>query len=79
MLSFWDRVNNWYFISISGILILALIFFCFLDKGKKGKPEFYLPFCLIILTVFYEYLAAVTVEFKEVNKWLYQVFNYPLK
>ena len=76
MLSFWDRVNNWYFISISCILILALLFFFFLDKEKKGKPEFYLPFCLIILTVFYEYLAAVTVHFKEVNKWLYQVFNY---
>lgn len=77
MLSFWDRVNNWYFISISGILILALIFFFFLEKEKKGNPEFYLPFCLIMLSVFYEYLAAVTVHFKEVNKWLYGVFNYP--
>lgn len=77
MLSFWDRVNNWYFYTISGIFILGLILFFFLEKDKRGKPEFYLPFCLIMLSVFYEYLAAVTVHFKEVNKWLYQVFNYP--
>ncbi len=77
MLDFWSRVNNWYFYSISGILILALIFFFFLEKDKKENPGFYLPLSLILLTVFYEYLAAVTVHFKEVNNWLYGFFNYP--
>lgn len=77
MLDFWDRVDDWYFFSISGIFILALILFFFLENEKQRKPEFYLPFCLILLTVFYEYLAAVTVHFKGINKWIYQVFNYP--
>jgi hypothetical protein len=77
MIDFWSRVNNWYFISISGISILALILFFFLEKDKRGRPELYLPFCLILLSVFYEYLAAATVQFVEINKWLYGVFNYP--
>ncbi len=63
--------------SISGFFILALVFYFFLEKEKKLKPEFYLPFSLILLTVFYEYLAAVTVHFIEINNWLYHVFNYP--
>ena len=77
MLSFWDRINNWYFPIITGIFILALVFFFFLEKEKKEKPEFFLPFSLIILTVFYEYLAAITVHFKEINNWIYPIFNYP--
>lgn len=77
MLDFWFRVNNWYFYTLSGIFILGLILFFFLEKDKRGKPGFYLPFCLILLSVFYEYLAAATVEFLEINKWLYGVFNYP--
>lgn len=77
MLDFWSSVNNWYFYCISGIFILALFLFFFLEKDKRRKPEFYLPFCLIMLSVFYEYLAAATVEFLEINEWLYGVFNYP--
>lgn len=77
MLDFWSRVNYWYFYIISGIFILALILFFFLEKDKRVKPEFYLPFSLILLSVFYEYLAAATVVFIEINKWLYGVFNYP--
>lgn len=77
MLDFWSRVSNWYFFTISGIFILGLILFFFLEKDKRGKPEFYLPFSLILLSVFYEYLAAVTVVFSEINKWLYGIFNYP--
>jgi len=77
MLDLWSRVNYWYFYWISGIFILALFLFFFLEKDKRGKPEFYLPFCLILLSVFYEYLAAATIVFIEINKWLYGVFNYP--
>ena len=77
MLDFWSRVNNWYFYSISGIFILALLSSFFLEKDKRAKPELYLPFSLILLSVFYEYLAAATVVFIEINKWLYGVFNYP--
>ncbi|SEG28208.1 hypothetical protein [Algoriphagus boritolerans] len=77
MLDFWSRVNNWYFYILSGIFILAVILFFFLEKNKRKKPEYYLSFSLILLSVFYEYLAAATVQFIEINKWLYGIFNYP--
>ncbi len=77
MLDLWSRINNWYFLCLTLIFILALFLFFFLEKDKRGKPEFYLPFGLIMLSAFYEYLAAATVEFLEINKWLYGVFNYP--
>lgn len=77
MLELWSRINNWYFLSITGVFILALLFFPFLEKNKKRKPEFYLPLVLIVFSVFYEYLAAATVVFLSINKWLYGIFDYP--
>lgn len=71
------RVNNWYCISILGILLLAILFFSFLEKEKKRKPEFFLPFVLTANSVFYEFLGGATIVFLEINKWLYGIFNYP--
>lgn len=85
---------SWYLISIDILLVVGIICFLQLPREKKLKKSYWLPFLILIFTIFYENLGAYTnynfrfkgavnaffgnTEHPEYNFWLFNIANKQL-
>ncbi|SFO26875.1 hypothetical protein SAMN04488519_10539 [Algoriphagus ornithinivorans] len=91
----WERIlSNYYLVSTVILGLTGVILFIFLPRQKKAKPQFYLPFLILVLVVFYEILAVNMIvnkplnerihylltsdPYKGWNSWVFNIFNYLL-
>lgn len=76
--AFLDRIlDNPYIISINLIGIVGVSFFLILPLSAKNKAEYYLPFLLLFLVIFYEnfgaYLLVEKITNQKIHEWLFNV------
>jgi hypothetical protein len=90
-MSFSDAFLNWYNIVIDIILVLGIISFIKLPKNERANSHYWLPFLILVFTVFYESTGSFFLFSRELNAeinaflgntehpkytlWVYNIFN----
>ena len=91
-MSFSDAFLNWYNIVIDIILVLGIISFIKLPKNERANSHYWLPFLILVFTVFYESTGSFFLLSRELNAeinaflgntenpkytvWVYNIFNF---
>ncbi|RAI95212.1 histidine kinase [Algoriphagus yeomjeoni] len=81
--------SDWFTISTNLLLIIGVVFFIKLPKGKRANIQYWLPFLILTFTVFYENFGAYTnynydlkkavnaylgnTEYPKFNLWLFNI------
>jgi hypothetical protein len=90
-MSFSDAFLDWYNIVIDIILVLGIISFIKLPKNERANSHYWLPFLILVFTVFYESTGSFFLFSRELNAeinaflgntehpkytiWVYNIFN----
>jgi len=67
---FFQIFLDWYLLAIDLLLDVGIIYFLKLTKQQKSNIFFWLPFLILVFTVFYENLGGYTIYNFEFNQWV---------